>query len=964
MADKEQVPFKPYRTFSPVSPGYSGIEYTDLIKPTIVDEAVINDISQNLTTITSPLGVGTVSQTAQLESFSTTKNQLQLSYNTSNSTTLTTDSAGAVTIDPSGDSVKIPYLTLGSVLFASTGGKIEQDNANLFWDNTNNRLGIGCTDPFRSLEIRHASLPQLILASAVDNAVIMQGSGSGLVVDGYRSTGSGAVNFFSFRGDCTNETMELQLNNTKSSGASGAKIVTQVHTTSTGDAFFQCYNGTTYWSLGLDNSDSDSFKLSNSNTPGTTDIVTVTTGGLVFGNISNALTSPHLELIQGSTGDSALRFTESASHSYIIGIDNSDSDKWKLSYGSAGNAVLGTNDLITVTTAGAVSFASLTLSGMTEGSVLFAGTAGALSQNNASFFWDNTNVSLKAGDITLKSPGDGNVYIGDACGNYDADPAHNLALGQNCMRNISDAAAVDNVALGLNVLDLLTTGLNNTGCGSYVLSFCVSGSENSGGGWRSLYKTTGSTSTGWGAYSGYENTSGAISVFGYKAGEKNVTGTRISAFGEQALGQSLGDESVGVGYRSGYTITSGFRGTFLGTIADSSSATGQYRIAIGYGSSAIADSTCYIGGAAGSGFEVDCVFGGGQIYMRNNVAGFYGGASDDVAWERQAANIWRVPGAGGRTLYIGDGVYTGYSGITMESPGGTTGFFLLGRTGAGDKYVNTASGGTVYLTNALVETAHFSGADFVINDTQIDIDFRVEGDNTSHLLFTDASADKVGINESAPAARLHVTSTSALARFAYDGTNYTDIQTDSSGNLQFTTIGGKIGSTFSSAGIDAFNFFNSNATAGRYSAINCQHASADSSFQSSIRFARLQTGGNYGSAIYFFTEEDAAGKNFAQRLSIVNQNVVINDDQVDADFRVEGDSISHLLATDATATTENIILCAAAAPAWNTMDRGVFLGDTTQAPTGNPTSGGYLYSEAGALKWRGSSGTVTTIAAA
>ena len=34
----------------------------------------------------------------------------------------------------------------------------------------------------------------------------------------------------------------------------------------------------------------------------------------------------------------------------------------------------------------------------------------------------------------------------------------------------------------------------------------------------------------------------------------------------------------------------------------------------------------------------------------------------------------------------------------------------------------------------------------------------------------------------------------------------------------------------------------------------------------------------------------------------------------------------------------------------------------TTAPSTNPTGGGFLYSEAGALKWRGSSGTVTTIA--
>jgi len=34
------------------------------------------------------------------------------------------------------------------------------------------------------------------------------------------------------------------------------------------------------------------------------------------------------------------------------------------------------------------------------------------------------------------------------------------------------------------------------------------------------------------------------------------------------------------------------------------------------------------------------------------------------------------------------------------------------------------------------------------------------------------------------------------------------------------------------------------------------------------------------------------------------------------------------------------------------------------APAANATSGGYLYVEAGALKYRGSSGTITTLGAA
>lgn len=41
-----------------------------------------------------------------------------------------------------------------------------------------------------------------------------------------------------------------------------------------------------------------------------------------------------------------------------------------------------------------------------------------------------------------------------------------------------------------------------------------------------------------------------------------------------------------------------------------------------------------------------------------------------------------------------------------------------------------------------------------------------------------------------------------------------------------------------------------------------------------------------------------------------------------------------------------------------------FLANAAATPGSNPTGGGVLYAEAGALKWRGSSGTITTIAAA
>ncbi len=47
----------------------------------------------------------------------------------------------------------VPTFTTGSVIFAGAAGELAQDNANLFWDDTNNRLGIGTAAPGAPLEI-------------------------------------------------------------------------------------------------------------------------------------------------------------------------------------------------------------------------------------------------------------------------------------------------------------------------------------------------------------------------------------------------------------------------------------------------------------------------------------------------------------------------------------------------------------------------------------------------------------------------------------------------------------------------------------------------------------------------------------------------------------------------------------------------------------------------------------------
>jgi hypothetical protein len=74
----------------------------------------------------------------------------------------------------------LPALTSGSVLF-SNGTTIAQDNANFFWDDTNNRLGIGTNAPFSGSTGAATGLDIGIFNSA--------GNEGNLMVRGYSSLG-------------------------------------------------------------------------------------------------------------------------------------------------------------------------------------------------------------------------------------------------------------------------------------------------------------------------------------------------------------------------------------------------------------------------------------------------------------------------------------------------------------------------------------------------------------------------------------------------------------------------------------------------------------------------------------------------------------------------------------------------------------------------------------------------------
>lgn len=140
-----------------------------------------------------------------------------------------------LSISSAGD-ISLSAFTTGSIPFFGASGVISQDNANLFWDDTNNRLGIGLAVPLVRLHVTHGA------AGTVD----------GIVVNHTDNTNAGSHSI-----------IQIQ-----TAGASG------------GDpALAWVIAGLKTWTAGIDNSDSDAWILSESTTLGTSNRIRLAAGG-------------------------------------------------------------------------------------------------------------------------------------------------------------------------------------------------------------------------------------------------------------------------------------------------------------------------------------------------------------------------------------------------------------------------------------------------------------------------------------------------------------------------------------------------------------------------------------------------------------------------------------------------------------------------------------------------------------
>lgn len=244
----------------------------------------------------------------------------------------------------------------------------------------------------------------------------------------------------------------IQSINTSNTAGSGAGFDSIVGGTSAADPYHYFFvTGAAEWIIGIDNSDSDTFKISASSSLGTNDDMTIAVAGAITfprGDVSatranvgsnviitasntdntNAASGAGFNSIVGgaAAGDPYHFFSVTGGGSYIIGLDNSAS-AFKISASTA----LGTSDVLALTTANT-----------------------SIAQGN---------LSITNGDIILNQPGNGitiaegaNATIGQATLAGGTVTVNTTAIGASGRVFLSrasvgatGAAATGNLAVGV-----------------------------------------------------------------------------------------------------------------------------------------------------------------------------------------------------------------------------------------------------------------------------------------------------------------------------------------------------------------------------------------------------------------------------------------------------------------------------------------------------------------------------------
>src|SRR5574343_1634354 len=451
----------------------------------------------------------------------------------------------------------ITSATEGSVLFAGPSGVLAQDNTNFFWDDTNNRLGIGTNTPRTSLEI------------SGDGAILATGTfGSGWAEP---DLGAGTRMLW-YPAKAAFRAGRVEGNQWNNSNTGLYSAAFGRGNTASGDYSFAVGGNTnasgTYASaFGDGTTASDSYAVAfglDSIASGESSFVaggfaSEASGQYSFAMGDSSTASGYMSFAFGNsvaaTNDSSFAFGSQVDANGLFsvgfGSNNTSSGSYSTVFGY-NNTASGSYSTVFGRNATADSYGSFVLGRYNVG----GGTAGSWVSTDSLFeVGIGTSGIAKANAFTILK--NGNVGVGTATPTalfeVSGDSSINgLRLGRGPGNDST------NTIFGYQAFNVNSSGFNNVAIGYQSLYANDYGESNVSIGYEALRNGTGasySVAIGDGALKQYDG-QGSVAI-GYRALEDSTGGTSI-AIGSDALGASLGTDNIGIGSGAGNYASGGY----------------------------------------------------------------------------------------------------------------------------------------------------------------------------------------------------------------------------------------------------------------------------------------------------------------------------------------------------------------------------------------------------------------------